>query len=211
MKFKPEEAEKFKEIRRKLSEREILDFLLVITSCRPACLIMDPEDEELELIENLCDKIGFETRTFQDEDSSLLGTQGLFVYRDEDRIELLEGSDGRFYGLDDRDVGDFLGFPKEDTEYFHNQIRDGPVEPETREKVESMKREGLISSKEAEIVEIVSYVPKPSEDGVLKAVERSKSYLENIEGFDDQNGSELGKYVVESFLGVTVDSLQNLT
>lgn len=210
MKFKPEEVDKFKEIRENLSDREILDLLLVIASCRPACLIMDPEPEKLELIEDFCETIGFEIFISQDEDSSLLGNRGVFIYRDENRRELIEESNGRFYGLDDRDVGKFLGFPDEDTKYFHNQIRNHPVEPETREKVDSMKKEGLITSKESKIVDIVSYVPKPDEEAIYRALDKSKKYLRNIEGFDEQNKCEIGKHVVESFLGITLDSLQDL-
>ena len=210
MKLEKEETENLKQIRTELSDREILDFLLVITSCRPACLIMDPEGKELDLIESFCNDLDFETSVHHDKGSSMLGSKGLFVYRDNERDKLLEDSNGRFYSLDDRDVGDFLGFPKEDTEYFHNQIKDSPVEPETREKIDSMRKKGLISSREAKIVQLVSYVPKPSEEGVLRALENSKDYLEIIERFDYQNNTEFGKNVVESFLGVTVESLQDL-
>jgi len=205
-----EELEKLCSVRDELSNREMLDFLLVITSCRPACLIMDPEDGELDLIESFCKDLDFETSLFHDKGSSMLGSKGLFIYRDKSRFHLIENSFGRFYGLDDRDVGDFLGFPEEDIMYFHDQIKESPVEPETREKIDSMKKEGLLTSDEAKIVGLVSYVPKPSQKAVLRALESSKSYLESIDRFDEQNGTEFGKNIVESFLGVTVESLQDL-
>lgn len=199
-----------KDLESLLSDREMLDLLLVLTSSRPACLIMDPEDKELEVLENLCQDLELQMSIFEDNGSSMLGTRGIFIYRDEERIKLLEGSEGRFYGLDDRDVGEFLGFPEEDSKYFHNHIEEGAVEPETRATVESMRKNGKLSSQDAKLVDIVSYVPKPDENGVLRALERSKNYLENIEEFDERNNTEIGKNVVSSFVGITIESLEDL-
>lgn len=199
-----------KDLESLLSDREMLDLLLVLTSSRPACLIMDPEDKELEVLENLCQDLELQMSIFEDNGSSMLGTRGIFIYRDEERIKLLEGSEGRFYGLDDRDVGEFLGFPEEDSKYFHNHIEEGAVEPETRATVDSMRKNGKLSSQDAKLVDIVSYVPKPDENGVLRALERSKNYLENIEEFDERNNTEIGRNVVSSFLGITIESLEDL-
>lgn len=202
------DVSKFKEIRSMLSDRQALDLLLVLSESRPGCLIMDPDEKTRKKIEDFCNEQGVSYRIHHDKNSSLLGSQGMFITPEKSRFEILENSEGRFYGLDDRDAGRFLGFPKEDVNYFHENITDRPVEPETREKIEEMKKDNQISQKEVKQVSTVSYVPKPDQENVINAMERGRNHVKSIRKFDEENDTQVGKYILEDFLGIVLDSIQ---
>lgn len=188
----------------RLSDRQALDLLLLVAGSRPACLVMDPGDDLKHELEAFCEKAGFNFR-LEEDSSGGLGKQGLFITQNEKRLEKLEDSEGRFYGLSDRHVGIFLGFPEEDVEYFHRNISDGPVEPETRQRKSEMVSDGEISEKESEIVKLVSYVPEPSRDGIIRALRRGKLHLESLETFDREHGTSIGLRVVENFYRGKID------
>lgn len=181
-----------------LSDREALDMMLMLESTRPACLIMDPSDEACEYLINLCNT---EELCFRQETGgkSNLSKKGFFIAKDESRMHLIESEDGRFYGLSDKKVGEFLGFPKESIEYFQDKIQDGPIEPELRSKIDEMISNGEISQKQAKISKIVSYVPKPCKENILKAVEHGKTHVRNLNEFDSRENCNIGSQVLENF------------
>ena len=191
-----------------LSDRQALDLLLVVTGSRPACLIMDPDQETRDQLEKFCRQENFSCKVYTDSDSSLLGNKGMFIASDEEKFSFLENSRGRFYGLDDRDVGKFLGFPREDVNYFHEKIEENPVEPEMRQKIQEMYQNGKISREEAKIVEIVSYVPKPAEENIYSAIETGRKHFESILKFDEENNTQVGKNMLEDFYGPVFESLK---
>ena len=199
-----ENLEDLKRLVSLLSDRQALDLLLVVTGSRPACLIMDPENEAKQELVEFCDSCSLYYK-MEEERSQGLGKEGFFVAVEEKRLEELENSEGRFYGLSDRHVGNFLGFPDEDIAYFHENVREGPVEQETREKKAELLSNGEISDRQAEISEIVSYVPKPSAKCIKRASRRGMSYLEDVKNFDSENDTEVGSQVLEDFLGRPVN------
>ncbi|MFB6115936.1 MAG: hypothetical protein ABEK10_00340 [Candidatus Nanosalina sp.] len=201
-----ENLDQLRKLTELLSDRQALDLLLVVTGSRPACLVMDPSEQGKKRLVEFCRSSDLYHRIEEDR-SPGLGKEGFFITRNEKRLEKLNNSEGRFYGLSDRHVGEFLGFPEEDVDYFHENINKGPVEPETRRKKSEMKSRGMISEKEEKISEIVSYVPKPSESRVKHALSRSRSYIEDIREFDCENSTNLGSQVLENFLGVSVKQL----
>jgi len=160
-----------------LPYRDAIDLMLVFLDERPACLVMDPEEEKLERIQDFCEKFGFHVKIRESKESSDLAKTGVFVSREGKRFELLEDSEGRFYGFSDRKVGEFLGFPEGDIDYFVENVTKGHVEARTREKARELTSEGLISREDVKFVELVTYVAKPSEKCVVQAVERGKDYL----------------------------------
>lgn len=182
-----------------LPSRESVDILLFLLGERPACLVMDPEREEKDTLIDLCREFGL---SFLEEDSgvSTLSKSGFFIARDEERFRYLEDSDGRFYGFSDRDVGRFLGFPEDDVDFFAENAEAGPVEPRTREVIDSLVRRGEIDPGNAQLIQLASYVPKPEEENVLRAVERGKVYRDALIQFDERTGSGIGKRLLEDFL-----------
>ncbi len=187
----------------RLSDRQALDLILVVAGSRPACLIMDPDPNLKRNLEKFCRLAGLHFRVEEDS-SEGLGKKGFLISRREDRLEQLENSTGRFYGMSDTHVGSFLGFPEDDVDYFHEKISRGPVEPETRKVKQKMLSKGKISTEEAKISEIVSYVPEPSEEGVNRAMRKGKSYIQDLRKFDDDHDTEICSITLENFLGIPV-------
>jgi hypothetical protein len=134
--------------------RETVDLFLLLLEERPACLIMDPDREETEKLKDFCNKFNLEYITREGSRDSMLSKSGFFVCRNENRLKMLKGSDGRFYGFSDRDVGNFLGFPDDDIEFFHENVERGHVESRTREVVQEMVSNGKISHDEGRLVEL---------------------------------------------------------
>lgn len=187
-----------------LPYRDAIDLMLVFLDERPACLVMDPEEEKLENVQDFCEKFGFHVRIRKSEESSDLAKTGVFVSREKERFEILEDSDGRFYGFSDGKVGEFLGFPEEDIECFVENVKNGHVEARTREKARELASEGPIDREDVKFVELVTYVARPSEKCVTRAVERGKDYRDALLEFDRETGSDLGKRLLENFLNAPV-------
>ena len=199
-----EAAEFLEYFEQNLPYRDSVDLALVLLRERPACLIMDPEDEKLDKIRSFCEKFDLHIVLKKDEKGSGLSKTGVFVSREKERFELLEDSEGRFYGFSDREVGEFLGFPEEDIEYFAENIEDGPVESETREKAGELAEKGLIDREDVKFVELVTYVAKPTEECVIRAVERGKDYRDALLEFDRETGSEVGVQLLENLFSSPV-------
>lgn len=199
-----EAVEHFEYFEQNLPYRDAIDLMLVFLDKRPACLVMDPEEEKLENIRDFCGKIGFHVRIRESEESSDLAKTGVFVSRKRERFKLIENSEGRFYGFSDRKVGELLGFPEEDIEYFVENVKKGHVEARTREKARELASEGLIDREDLKFVELVTYVARPSERCVKRAVERGKDYRDALLEFDRETGSDIGKRLLENFLNAPV-------
>lgn len=188
-----------------LSRRESVDLFLIMMDERPACLIMDPDETEKERLKDICDDFDLHWREKGSEQDSALSSSGFFISRDKKRFKHLKDSDGRFYGFSDVDVGRFLGFPAEDVEFFAENIEDGPLEVKTREVVDELVTRGKIPSEDGRLVELASYVPKPEEENVIRALEKGRRYRDALLEFDESYNSSIGRKVLEEFLGQVLD------
>jgi hypothetical protein len=184
-----------------LSRRESVDLFLIVIGERPACLIMDPNETEKERLKDFCDDFDLHWREKQSKQDSTLSSSGFFISRDKRRFKHLKDSGGRFYGFSDVDVGRFLGFPEEDVEFFAENIEDGPLEVKTRKVVEDLVTRGKIPSEDARLVELASYVPKPDEENVIRALEKGRRYRNALLEFDESYNSSIGRKVLEEFFG----------
>lgn len=199
--MKLENKETLNKLETVLTPTDLIDLILVLQSERPGCLVMEPEKEASNLLKKLCRENKLSFRVKNDEQDSGLATNGFFIARREKRFEVLKGSEGRFYGLSDRDVGKFLGYPEDDVEYFEERIVDRPVEHETREKMRELVSTGELENNEFNYVELVGYVPRPEKQNILEAVEKGKKYYKAILEFDADNNFSIGKRALEEFLG----------
>ncbi len=187
-----------------LPYRDAIDLTLVYLGERPACLVMDPGEEEVRRIRKFCKKLGFYFLVKESVEYSDLSKTGVFVTKEKDRLNVLEDTNGRFYGFSDRKVGEFLGFPDEDVEYFAENIENGPLESETREKALELASEKVISREDIKFVELVTYVARPSEESVLQAVKRGKDYRDALLEFDTETGSDLGRRLLNRYIRGTI-------
>lgn len=181
-----------------LPYRDVLDLFLMLIDERPACLVMNTDSGEVEKLKGFCRE--FELYYRIEEGESKISGNAVFITSEKDRLGMLEKSDGRFCGFTDVQVGKFLGFPKEDAEYFSRNITDGQIEPEARRKTEEMIEDNLLSSESIKHIEIASYVPKPEVENIQRCVEKGKQYEKSVKEFDEQNNTELGKRILELFL-----------
>ena len=127
-----------------LPYRDAIDLMLVFLGRRPACLVMDPEDEKLEKIRYFCEEYNLHMMVKENKRDSDPSRTAVFIFKEKGRFELIKNSEGRFYGFSERKVGKFLGFTDEDVEYFADNIEKGPIEAKTREKAAELAEEGLI-------------------------------------------------------------------
>lgn len=181
-----------------LPYRDVLDLFLMLIGERPACLVMNTDSGEVEKLKDFCQE--FELYYRIEEGESKISGNAVFITSEEDRLEMLEKSDGRFCGFTDVQVGKFLGFPEEDAQYFSKNITEGQIEPEARRKTEEMIEKNLLSREAMKYIEIASYVPKPEEENIQRCVEIGKQYEKNVKEFDEKNSTELGKRILELFL-----------
>lgn len=187
-----------RDITEMLSDRETLDVLMMFQSTRPGCLVMDPNEDMKNMLQKFCKQNNYSFEQKKD-DTSKLGKKGFFITDERKRLEIINRESGRFYGASDKKVGKFLGFPEESISYFNQNIEQGPIEPEAREKRRELIKNEVISKEEADISRIVSYVPRPTEKSILKAVKRGKTHIRNLKAFDQNTDSRIGTRAVENF------------
>jgi hypothetical protein len=195
---------KIKEITEILSDRETLDLLMMLQSTRPGCLIMDPNESLENKLQKFCKQNDYPFEQKKD-NTSKLGKKGFFITENRERLEIINRGTGRFYGASDKKVGKFLGFPKESISYFNQNIEQGPIEPQAREKRKQLVEQGVITEEEADLSKIVSYVPKPSEKSILKAVKRGKTHIRNLKTFDHNTDFRIGTRAIENFYNKVSD------
>jgi len=164
-----------------LSYRKCYELLLLILEERPGTLIMNPSSEALEIIEDLADNFDLYLRTESSDKG--LSTEGVFLARDEEKLRDLE-SDGRFYGLSDKVVGRFLGYPEDSIEYFSENIGGKSLESVVRRKARKIYVDTFY-------LEFICYVPKPTEDNIVEAIDKGKKRFERLEKTD------LGNFYIE--------------
>jgi hypothetical protein len=199
---KPEEVEKYiSYFLDNLPQRETVDVFLVLIGERPACLVMDPDTEEKQKLRDFCEVFDLNYLLKEREDGSMLSDSGFFISCKQDRFEMLEDSDGRFYGFSDRCVGEFLGFPEDDIEFFQENVKKGHVEAETRKVVEDLLSRGVIDEGEARLMELTTYVPRPKKENVERAVDKGRVYRDALLDFDRGNNTSIGKKTLEEFFG----------
>lgn len=199
MKTEKEKIEEyFGYFRDELPSRDVLDLLLLTIGSRKSCLVMNTDSEEVGKLKEYCREMNLHCRV-EDGESRISG-KSVFISREKERLDLLEKDDGRFCGFRDADVGKFLGFPEEDSDYFSQNIQNGQIEPEVRDKLDEMIADGEAKEQDREFVEISSYVPKPDEENIQKCIKRGKKHREAISKFDDEKGADLGRKVLDEFL-----------
>jgi hypothetical protein len=136
---------------------------------------------------SLLDKIlRRDTRMFKD---------GFFIARDEKALKRLEESDGKFYGFSDRGVGEFLGYPRESTIYYQESRK--PATEKSEEKLEELEEKGKISEKDKEYLALISYVPRPEEVSIMRAVKIGEMREKKLKELDKDLETGIGEKYIE--------------
>lgn len=186
---------------------EKLELLLLLIEERPGVLIMNPDYRDRNILQDFCDEFELEFLYTGGEKSrglldkilrrdTRLFKGGFFIARDRGRFEKLKETEGRFYGFSDEGVGNFLGYPEDDIEYFSNNVTEGHIERPTNEKAEELVSQGLIKERDLKYLELLSYVPRPVKENILEAVELGKKREEKILEKDEELDIDSGKEVL---------------
>ena len=205
MEIRKELLEKFEDL---IGDSVVVDeklalYLLIIDE-RPGVLIMDPDFDDRKKLKDFCREYDLEFHYTGGEGKRglkdrLLGTDsrmfkgGFFICREKDQIKKLKQSEGRFYGFSDQGVGDFLGYPEDDIEYFSGNVTKGHIEKPTRDKAEELVSDKTIRKDDLKYLELVSYVPRPEKENILEAIETGKHRHEKIEEIDKKYEVKTGK------------------
>lgn len=204
----------------KLPERipsnECFELLLVVIEERPGALVMSPDFKDRKLLREFCEDLALEYLEVEERKRSLLDRVlrrdtrtfkgGFFVAHDSKRFEKLKESKGRFYGFSDKSVGEFLGYPDDDTDYFAERAAKGEVWDETEDKVKELIEKGDLQRNEVKYLEFTSYVPRPEKSNVLQKVKKGKQREKALIGLDKQLGTEIGETYLAERVGQTIYS-----
>lgn len=207
MTYKPKELEKYfmKFLPEKIGYNHAFDILMMLTGEKPGSLVMSPDRRQIEALEEMCEELdlsyritGGRERSFLDKllrrDTRML-KDGFFIARDEKALERLEQSEGKFYGFSDRGVGEFLGYPKESTIYYEEST--DPATQASKEKINGLMEEGKLGEEEAEFLDLISYVPRPEETSILRALKIGEMREKKLKELDKDLETGIGKKYLE--------------
>jgi hypothetical protein len=197
--------EHFSALPEKLRDGSSYPLLLVVLGEKSAALTMNVKDEQVEAIRQLCDEFDphlkvYEGRTSKPETSvgerPSFEQKGAFVARKEGRFEILEGSEGRFYGFSDKAVGKFLGFPESSIEFFDSHEQPGII---SRREIHRMRDEGELPP-DLEYLNLTTFIPAPEKEAVEKAIETGKRREKLLRELDQELEADIGeKYIKMRF------------
>ena len=177
--------------------------LLVVTGEKEAALTMNCNEEQIQVLKQLCADFGLEYRIGKGRKSKPsraigenkeMDQKGFFIARKPERFDLLE--EGRFYGFSDFSVGRFLGFPDKAVDFFDNEEQPSMI---SRQKIANLRKENVFGD-DLKYLNLVTYVPPPEEESIRKGIERGKKRERKLERFDEENSSLVGeKYLEKRF------------
>ena len=206
MTYKPKELEKYfmKFLPEKIGYDHAYDILMMLTGEKPGSLVMSPDVEQRKALEEMCEQLDLSYKVTGGRQRSLLDKllrrdtrlfkDGFFIARDEKALERLEQSEGKFYGYSDKGVGEFLGYPRESTIYYDS------TEPSTKaseKKIKELEKEGKLEEDEMKFLKLVSYVPRPEEENILRAVKIGEMREKKLKELDKDLETSIGEKYLE--------------
>lgn len=187
---------------------ECLDMLMVVIGERPGALVMGPSFKDRRVLEEFCNTFELSFLDMEGEKRSWLDRifrrdtrvfrGGFFISREDERLGIIENSEGDFYGSSEKAVGEFLGYPKEDVEYYTEKRQQTP-ERNFRQKVEDFV-EGNNLNLDLKYLNLASYVPKPEEENIRRAIRKGKEKEEKLLELEEETGSNISSKYLENLL-----------
>lgn len=179
--------------------------LLMVIGEKEAALTMNADEEQIKTLKEFAEAFDLHLRVYKGRTSKpgkpgaenpSFDQKGVFLATEEDRFDILENSEGRFYGFSDEAVGKFLGFPKSSIKFFNSTEQPGL---ESRSKINKLK-ESEEFERDMNYLNLTTYIPAPERDAVKEAIKtgikREKALIE----FDEENNVNIGKkYLEERF------------
>lgn len=115
----------------------------------------------------------------------------IFVARSSEELEILkqEYSDRLEYQTD---FGLFLGYPREDVEWYVNEAEEGNQNQYEKSKEKLGNPEDF-----EQVVSTVMYIPEPTEERYKIAKNRAGKYVKALREADDKFNSSIGKELIQ--------------
>ncbi|MFB6115540.1 MAG: hypothetical protein ABEK04_04535 [Candidatus Nanohalobium sp.] len=207
MTYDTEELEAFflDKLPESIGHEQAFDILMMLMGEKPGALVMSPNPGEKNLLEDMCEELdlsykvtGGKKRSWLDKvlnRDTRVFKDGFFIARDEKALDHLDESEGMFYGYSDRGVGEFLGYPEDSTLFYENST--DPATEKSEQKIEEMKEEGKISSEDEKKLSLISYVPKPDEVSILRAVKIGETREKKLNEIDKDLETSIGEEYLE--------------
>lgn len=207
MTYKTKELEKYfmKYLPDKIGYNHAYDILMMLTGEKPGSLVMSPDVEQRKALEEMCEQLDLSYKITGGRKRSLLDKllrrdtrlfkDGFFIARDEKALERLEQSEGKFYGYSDKGVGEFLGYPRESTIYYENST--DPATKASEKKIEELETEEKLEKDEINLLNLVSYVPRPEEENILRAVKIGEMREKKLKELDKDLETSIGEKYLE--------------
>lgn len=158
----------------KIRRKHILQLLQVILGHKPGATV---HCRNRGLLEEILECFELHSRAHADAPS-------LLVTSEEERFEMLEkDADGSFT---EKSIGRFLGYPEEAVKYYSSN----PIGLHCTQEIKELREKRSLEKDEIEILNTLSYVPKPAEKEIRKAVEEAKMRRDAIKNLDSNLGTD---------------------
>lgn len=182
-----------------------LSLFFMATGEKPGARIMFIDESKEELLEKFCDDLELEYRKFSTDFH-----QKYFISLSEKTFQALEKIDDNEPYHTKKSQGDFLGYPEDAVNFFvENSERE--LRKEFNEKVDELLEKDELDGEKLYVIDLVLYIPKPTEESIREAVENGEKRRELMRQFDRKNDSELGEKLLDQVFDQSSPSFRHFS
>ena len=179
--------------------------LLMVLGDKEAALTMNADEEQTKLLKEFAEAFDLDIRVYEGRESKpdkpgaenpSFNQKGVFLAVNEERFDILESSEGRFYGFSDEAVGEFLGFPESSIKFFNSTEQPGL---ESRKRINKMKKDEKFDG-DLKYLNLTTYIPAPDRESIEEAIEKGVKREKALNRLDEENNVEIGhRYLEDRF------------
>jgi hypothetical protein len=173
-----------------------LSLFFMLTGEKPGANIMFVDESKQELIEDFCEDLNLEYRSFETELH-----HKYYITRKEEIFQYLERVDKDEPYFMKESEGEFLGYPKNAVRYFVENSGSHDLGEKLNERVDEMVEKGKIEEDDLYLIDLVLFVPEVSYEGIRQAIEIGEKRQEQLRQFDQQRDSNLGEELLDEIEG----------
>jgi hypothetical protein len=169
-----------------------LSLLLTLTGEKPGARVAFVDESKKELIEEFCGEFDLHFRSFE----TGLHHKYYLTTREElfNHLERMEGNEPYFTAESE---GKFLGYPENAISHYTAEQSSRKLERDVNRKVDEMVESGRVEEENLYLLDLVLFIPEPSERGIVKALEKGETRKEHLKHFDRIKDSSVGKKLLE--------------
>lgn len=167
-----------------------VSLVLILIGERPGVSLKFMDSDKKKFIEKFIELTDFEVLEFE---------TGMhhkyYIARDINRFQLLEKveKDSPYHTV--KSEGLFLGYPRSAVDFYRKNRR--KASQIFKGKVSDMLEKNLIDRDDLAYLDLVSYIPEASGNGILEAIDHAKIYEDEMEKFDEENDTDICEKMIE--------------